>query len=99
MENFVVRKKKLSKRQVGIAEKTYLHQLHILIDAIYDHAANVKKWTWQELAEKSDLSYLTVKLLGERKTKLPRYCTVYKLAKSISWELVLTTEKSKRMVG
>lgn len=90
-------RKKLSIKQKNREEKEYLYQLHLLLDAIFDHAATIKKWTWEELAMNANLCYSTVDALGNRKTRYPRFCTVYKLAKAINWELALKLIGSKKM--
>lgn len=76
-------------------ETEYFTALHKIIDEIYVEAANNHKWTWSQIAVHAGLSYMTVVKLGERQTKYPRHMTIYKLAKSVGWKLMVVNEVTK----
>ena len=71
------------------------HKSRQIIDEIYVEAANNHKWTWSQIAVHAGLSYMTVVKLGERQTKYPRHMTIYKLAKSVGWKLMVVNEVTK----
>ena len=80
----------------GPAERVYFRELHLLVDKIYNEAAEYE-WTWNQLAEEAGLAYRTVSNLGDRKTKWPRFSTVWRLAKAVGYDLVIkTTPKAKQ---
>jgi|LakMenEpi03Aug12_release.lakeMendotaPanAssembly.Ray.scaffolds.fasta_scaffold12037_13 hypothetical protein len=74
-------------------EKQYFRCLHRLLDEIFKEATNNFEMTWKELAEQSGLTYITVKKLGDRDTRYPRFFTVFKLAEAVGWQLTLTAGK------
>lgn len=80
----------------GPAECVYFRELHRLVDLIYKEAAEYE-WTWNKLAEEAGLAYQTVANLGDRKTRWPRFSTVWRLAKAVGFDLVIkTTPKAKQ---
>ena len=79
-----------------IEERQYFRDLHKIIDEIFAEAANQNEWTWSQLASHAGLAYQTVANLGDRATKWPRFMTIYRLAKSVGWELVVRETKTVR---
>ena len=75
---------------------TYFRDLHRIIDAVYQEAADSYDWTWGQLADYANLSYATVAKLGDRETRWPRFQTIYKLCKAVGWDLVQVQPKKKR---
>lgn len=80
-------------------EREYFRTLHKVIDAIYSEAANQYDLTWKQLAEHANLSYETVRKLGDRETHYPRFFTIIKLAKVVGWKLVLTEDSGELKKG
>lgn len=60
----------------------YMNSLNHLIDELFE-VAYKSELTWSQLAQKSGLSYATVRNLGERKTKYPQYRTVMLIAHAL----------------
>jgi DNA-binding Xre family transcriptional regulator len=75
---------------------TYFRDLHKIIDAVYQVAADEHDWTWGQLADNANLAYATVAKLGDRETRWPRFQTIYKLCHAVGWELVQIQTKKKR---
>jgi TolA-binding protein len=82
--------------ELSPSEKAYFSSLHHILDEIYDVASKEFKWTWEQLANRANLAYVTVYNLGERQTRFPRYQTVYKLAKAVGWNLIAQAEKKPK---
>lgn len=80
--------------EITPADRVYLQELHRMIDEVYKEAANQREWTWSQLASNAGLSYKTVCDLGERKTRWPRFSTVWRLCRAVGWNLV-----TKRVSG
>lgn len=74
-------------------ELEYFRSLHQILDEIFEEAANSFGWTWSQLSVHSGLSYETVRRLGDRETRWPRYYTVHKLAKAVGWSLTVVSGK------
>lgn len=81
------------------SERDYFTQMHKIIDAIFEEAADRFEWTWSQLASHSNLGYGTVCNLGERHTKYPRFQTVFKLAEAVGWKLITQQEKKRSKGG
>jgi DNA-binding phage protein len=79
-------------------EREYFKALDHALDEIYQHACDVLKWTWGQLASEADLSDTTVVNLGERITKWPRFYTVFKLAKAVGFKLALKGTGGRKTV-
>ena len=90
------RGKRQKPSEFGPAERAYFRELHRLVDLIYDEAAEYQ-WTWNQLAEEAGLAYQTVERLGDRKTRWPRFSTVWRLAKAVGFDLAIkNTPKAKQ---
>lgn len=96
--NYVVngKNKKKAFGDLSAEERQYFRDLNKVVDEIFAEAASQFEWTWNQLAENSGLSCQTVMNLGDRKTKYPRFMTIYRLAKAIGWELVVQNVKPAR---
>lgn len=77
-------------------EREYFADLHKIVDDIYTEAADEFKWTWNQLAAHSNLSYATVANLGDRVTKYPRFSTIHKLAAAVGWKLIMKAAAQRR---
>ena len=75
-------------------EPEYLRALDRLVDELFQRAYELE-WTWSELAEEAELSYGCVRKLGERKTRLPMFRTVHKIAGAVG----CVVELQKRRKG
>ena len=64
-------------------DKHYWRDLSEALDLIFSRAANDMGWEWSELAGAASLCYETVRRLGQRETRFPRFQTVYKLASAV----------------
>ena len=80
--------------EFGSAERQYFRELHRIVDLVYTEAA-LYDWTWDRLAEEAGLAYQTVANLGDRKTRWPRFSTVWRLCKAVGWDLVTKTTPKK----
>lgn len=74
----------------------YLADLHATLDQLFTYAAEVLQFTWRQLAKEADLSYVTVKRLGERQTRFPRWQTVWKIARACGISMTLVHAQSKK---
>lgn len=79
--------------QCAPEEREYFRSLHKILDDIYLVATNKYELTWKELAEAAELTYITVKKLGERETRYPRFHTVFKLAQAVGWQISVASGK------
>lgn len=79
--------------QCSPEEREYFRSLHRMLDLIYQEATNKFEMTWKELAEHAELTYITVKKLGDRETRYPRFHTVFKLAQAVNWQIAVTGGK------
>lgn len=86
-------KLKVVEFQCEAEEREYFRALHTILDEIYKEATNKFEMTWAELAQEAELTYLTVKKLGERETRYPRFHTVFKLAQAVNWHVTLAAGK------
>ncbi len=76
-------------------ERDYFTQLHAIVDQVFEEST-VFDWTWGQLANHADLCYATVANLGDRQTRWPRYCTIYKLCKAVGIDIVLQKQEKQR---
>lgn len=76
---------------------TYEQYLTKLVDEIFEKATFEYDLTWQQLAEKANLSVNTVYNLGNRVTRFPRLQTFYKLAKAVGMDLALIEKNVKKL--
>lgn len=77
------------------ADKDYFLKLHKLLDEIYKIATSQRMWTWNQLADKANLSHETVIRLGERDTKYPHLRTVLRLAEAVGMRVALIPVSSR----
>lgn len=70
----------------------YEIKLNQILDDVF---VGFKDWTLEEIAKKAKLALSTVWRIEQRITKLPRFKTVYLLAKAAGFEL--TVELNKRI--
>lgn len=81
------------------ADRAYYRDLHKVIDQVFQEAANAYDWTWSRLAVQAGLGYMTVANLGDRKTRWPRFSTIWRLCKAVGWDLKIATKpKSQRKI-
>jgi hypothetical protein len=76
------------------ADALYFRELHKIIDEVFLEAFETYQWNWFQLAANSGLAYQTVANLGDRKTKWPQLRTIWRLCKSVGWDLI-TKEQPK----
>jgi transcriptional regulator with XRE-family HTH domain len=72
----------------------YERKLNAIVDEIY---SAFQGWTLEKIAKKSKLSIPTVWRIEHRVTKLPRFKTVYLLAKAAGYQLEMTLDKRLRL--
>lgn len=70
------------------SEKAYYKYLDNLLDQFYVESYE-RGWSWKDLASKSNLSYSTIFAIGHRYVRYPRLFTIYKIAKSLGYELAV----------
>ena len=70
------------------ADRQYFKDLHLIVDEVFNEAANTNGWTWGQLADNAGLAYQTVANLGDRKTKWPQFRTIWRLCKAVNWDLI-----------
>jgi len=87
--------KKIMSKEEAAFERRYMNDLHKAVDQIFEKAADEYDWSWKEFAENANVSYITVTKLGNRETRYPRHCTIYKLAEAVGMELTLSKRQVK----
>jgi hypothetical protein len=81
------------KRRMTKIEREFAKRWHALTDEIFEAAASI--WgketdnVWRTLASAADLSYETVRRLGDRETRFPHLFTIDKMAHAIGGEIVV----------
>lgn len=70
------------------------HQLNRIVDEIFEQAGDM---SFKQLAEKSGLSYGTVRNLNHYVTMYPRTQTVLLLARAVGMDLKLTVAKKPKL--
>lgn len=73
----------------------YERELNRIIDDCYSRSGKLGM-TWRDLADAAGLHPRTIYRLGNRITKLPRFETVWKIAKAVGMELALVQRKARR---
>lgn len=75
--------------------KDYFVTLYALVDRVYAEADN---YTVSDLAQASGLAWDTVNNLVRRKTRFPRFLTIYRLAKAMGMGVSLRkVQKVKKL--
>lgn len=72
----------------------YERKLNEIVDEIF---GAFKDWTLQEIADASKLALSTVWKIEQRYTKLPRFKTVFQLARAAGYRLEVTLDKRMRL--
>lgn len=72
----------------------YERKLNEIVDEIFSH---FKDWTLTEIAKASRLSVSTVWKLEYRYTKLPRFKTVFQLARAAGMDISIDLNKRVRL--
>jgi hypothetical protein len=69
-------------------------ELHQVIDAIYDEA-DALGYSWQDMADRAGIHYMTVRALARYDTMYPRANTVFLLARAVGLKITLVVKKGK----
>lgn len=77
-------------------EKEFYRFLHRVVDDIFQIAKDEYQLTWNQLAGRAGVGYMTVYFLGERITRFPGLRTVYKLARAVGKQFELVDTKTKK---
>ena len=75
-------------------DKQYIRDLNKLIDLLFEVATDERNngWSYKEFARRARIGYQTVLNLASYKTRLPRFSTVYGIARACGYTLTATTE-------
>lgn len=73
-------------------DRTYYRELHKIVDRVFEEASSNFDWTWGQLAVEAGLGYNTVANLGDRKTKWPRFSTIWRLCKAVGFDLDIQSQ-------
>jgi transcriptional regulator with XRE-family HTH domain len=83
----------LSQTALRTIEKNYSVNLNQFTDQVFQ-AMEQRKWTQTDFALRAGLAVSTVSNLNHCVTKLPRFMTVFKLARAVGMELSLRNVKA-----
>ena len=91
--------KEVKKRRLTKKEREFCQRWHAATDDIFEAAVEI--WgdmsdnCWRDLARAADVSYETVRRLGDRVTRFPHLFTIDKLAQAVGGEVLVEVNNLK----
>jgi hypothetical protein len=91
--------KEKKKRRLTKLEREFTQRWHAITDNIFDAAVEI--WgddsnnVWRDLAKAANVSYETVRRLGDRETRFPHLFTIDKLAQAVGGEILIEVNELK----
>lgn len=80
--------------KIGQDERDYKRALNDFIDQLFKWA-DAEGWSWANFADEANLAHSTVYLIGDRVTTLPRFKTVYLLARAVGARLEIAAPRAR----